>query len=95
MASDAVSRALSREAISVAIGQEPVIVQPPRIMPESSASQPSVVLWAKTIEPMPSSCRTRRPSGEGFRHRLLEPRAVLRTTIFMLGLVLHRLASLG
>ena len=29
------SRARRRDAISVAIGQEPVMVQPPRIMPES------------------------------------------------------------
>ena len=33
-----------RLPISVAIGHEPVIVQPPWIRPESKASQPSVVL---------------------------------------------------
>ena len=62
MARAADSRARIRVAISVAIGQEPVIVHPPFIMPDSNASQPSVVLWAKTTDPMPSSCSTRRPS---------------------------------
>ena len=44
MAKAAESRARRRLPISVAIGQEPVIVQPPWIRPESKASQPSVVL---------------------------------------------------
>ncbi len=60
------SRARRRDPISVAIGQEPVMVQPPRIMPESRASQSSVVLWANTTDPIPSSARTRRPSAKAF-----------------------------
>src|SRR6266545_7445458 len=66
VASAADSRARILVAISVAIGQEPVIVHPPRIMPESNASQPSVVLCAKTTEPTPSSRSTRRPSAKAF-----------------------------
>ena len=62
VAKDAVSRAFSRDPISVEIGHDPVIVQPPRIIPESRASHPSVVLWAKTMEPIPSLFRTRLPS---------------------------------
>ena len=58
------SRARSRAPISVAIGHEPVMTQPPLIIPDRSASQPSVVLWAKTTQPMPSSWRTRRPSAK-------------------------------
>jgi len=33
--------------------------------------------------------------GEGLGHRLLEPGAVLRAAVVLLGLVLHRLAPLG
>ena len=61
-----VLRPRRRPGISVAMGQEPVMVQPPRIMPESKASQPSVVLWAKTTDPTPSSFRIRRPSVKAF-----------------------------
>ena len=51
---------------SVAMGQEPVIVHPPRIIPDNRASQPSVVLWANTTEPAPSSFRTLRPSAKAY-----------------------------
>ena len=42
-------------AISVAIGQDPVITQPPRIIPESSASQPFSRLVREYHAPIPSS----------------------------------------
>ena len=49
--------------ISVAIGHEPVIVQPPRTIPVSNASHPSVVLCANTTELRHRSLRsTRRDS---------------------------------
>ena len=46
----------------VRIGQDAVITHPPLVMPDRSASQPSVVLCAKTTHPTPSSTKARRPS---------------------------------
>ena len=63
------SRARRRRAALGCDRPRAVIVQPPRIMPESRASQPSVVLWAKTTEPTPSSSKHATPFAKGICHR--------------------------
>lgn len=66
VASAADSLARNLDPISVDMGHDPVIIQPPFIKPERSASQPSVVLCAKTTEPIPHSLSIHRPSEKAF-----------------------------
>jgi hypothetical protein len=62
VASAADSRARKRAPLSVAIGQDAVTQKPERTIAEIKASQPSVVLCAKTIDITPESVMTRRAS---------------------------------
>ena len=91
-AADACDR--KRPGRSVATGHEPVITQPALIMPESSASQPSVVLSSEYHAAYAVVTQHAPSLGECFCHLHLEERSILRQPFELLCLVLYDLANL-
>ena len=66
----------TRVSISVSIGQEPVMIQPASTTAFKIASQLAVVLLAKTMVPIPSGRRTRRPSAKLWSARVRKTRCL-------------------